>query len=257
MNEKICAGAYGFSGKTYIIVGATSGIGKSVAVQLAANGANVALMARTEARLLEVRNTVAPGNHEVFPLDATNLAMVEHAVGDIKNKYGAVDGMVWCVGTGKTGRLRDLTIEDMRTSFDGSFFAFLEMTKNLVRGKPRAYPLRIVAISSLASSEFQKYLTLYSASKAALEAAIRCLASELGPRNVRINAIRPAFVDTPRLAGLNDVTGNVEETLKNNGYQPLGLIPPDDVAKTVLFMLAETSSFINGVSWDINGGAAC
>lgn len=257
MNENICADGKGFSGKSYIIVGATSGIGKSVAECLAAQGANTALMARTEVSLKEARESLACGNHEIFPLDAANPAMVKHAVADVKNKYGAIDGMVWCVSTGKTGRLRDLSIEDMHNSFDGSFFSFLEMVKCLVHGKPKAFPLRIVAISSLASAEFQKYLTLYSASKAALEAAIRCLAQELGPRNVRINAIRPAFVDTPRLAALNEVTGNVEKTLKNNGYQPLGLIPPNDVAQMVLFMLGESSSFINGVSWDINGGAPC
>ena len=114
-----------------------------------------------------------------------------------------------------------------------------------------------MAISSLASTEFQKYLTLYAASKAALEASVRCLAAELGPRNARVNAVRPAFVDTPRLAGLNEITGSVEESLKSSGYQPLGLVTPEEVAKVVLFLLGDAAQHINGVSWAVNGGAAC
>ena len=245
------------AGKTFIVTGATSGIGKSVARLLAECGANVVLMARTEAALQEVKAALAPGVHETAPLDAAQPDTVAPLVDALKQRLGNIDGLVWCVGLGRTGRLRDLTISDMFEAMNGSCFAFLEMVKALMKGKPKQQPLRIVAISSLASTEFQKYLTLYAASKAALEASVRCLAAELGPRNVRINAIRPAFVDTPRLAGLNEITGSVEESLKSSGYQPLGLITPDEAAKVVLFLLGEAAEHINGVSWAVNGGAAC
>ncbi|MBD5625939.1 MAG: SDR family oxidoreductase [Desulfovibrio sp.] len=245
------------AGKTFLVAGATSGIGKSVAQLLADAGAHVVLMARTEQALQDVKATLAPATHEAVPFDATQLETVGPLVEELKQRLGVIDGLVWCVGLGRTGRLRDLEIADMFQAMNGSCFAFLEMVKALMKGKPKQQPLRIVAISSLASTEFQKYLTLYAASKAALEASVRCLAAELGPRNVRINAVRPAFVDTPRLAGLNEVTGSIEESLKSSGYQPLGLITPDEVAKVVLFLLGEASEHINGVSWAVNGGAAC
>ncbi|MDE7372416.1 MAG: SDR family oxidoreductase, partial [Desulfovibrio sp.] len=219
------------AGKTFLVAGATSGIGKSVAQMLAAYGAHVVLMARTEQALQEVKAGLAPGRHEAVPFDATQLETAAPLVEALKQRLGVIDGLVWCVGLGRTGRLRDLEIADMFQAMNGSCFAFLEMVKALMKGKPKQQPLRIVAISSLASTEFQKYLTLYAAAKAALEASVRCLAAELGPRNVRINAVRPAFVDTPRLAGLNEVTGSGEESLKSSGYQPLGLITPDEVAK--------------------------
>lgn len=245
------------AGKTFIVTGATSGIGKSVARLLAAGGANVVLMARTAGALEDVKAALAPGGHEAVPFDAEKLETVEPLVGELKQRLGAINGLVWCVGLGRTGRLRDLQVADMYQAMNGSCFAFLLTVKALMKGKPRQQPLRVVAISSLASAEFQKYLTLYAASKAALEATVRCLAAELGPRNVRINAIRPAFVDTPRLAGLNEVTGSVEESLKSSGYQPLGLITPDEVAKVALFLLGDAAEHINGVSWAVNGGAPC
>lgn len=246
-----------FENRNYIVVGATSGIGKSVSEMLAESGANVALMARTEGALQKVIDSLPPRRHMAFPCDVISLNGIEPVVGAIKNQYERIDGLVWCVGLGKTGRLRDLKIDDMFHAFGGGLFAFLEMVKNLMRGKPKTQAMRIVAISSLASSEFQKYLTLYAASKAALEASIRCLAAELGPRNTRINAVRPAFVDTPRLSGLNEITGSVEASLKKSGYQPLGLIDAGDVARVVIFLLSDAASHINGVSWSINGGAAC
>lgn len=245
------------AGKTFLVAGATSGIGKSSAHMLADLGAHVVLMARTEEALQEVKAGLAPGRHEAVPFDATKLETVGPVVEGLKQRFGVIDGLVWCVGLGRTGRLRDLETADMFQAMSGSCFAFLEMVKALMKGKPKQQPLRIVAISSLASTEFQKYLTLYAASKAALEASVRCLAAELGPRNVRINAVRPAFVDTPRLAGLNEITGSIEDSLKSSGYQPLGLITPDEVAKVVLFLLGDASRHLNGVSWAVNGGATC
>lgn len=246
-----------FENRNYLVVGATSGIGRCVCEMLADCLANVILVARTEESLQNTRKTLSAGHHEVISCDVSCLKNINPVMERIKEQYGKIDGLVWCVGLGKTGRLRDLKIDDMFQAFSGSCFAFLETVKSLMLGKPKAQALRIVAISSLASLEFQKYLTLYSASKAALEASIRCLAAELGPRNTRINAIRPAFVDTPRLSGLNEITGNVEDSLKKSGYQPLGLIDAADVAKIALFLLSDAASHINGVSWAINGGAAC
>ena len=246
-----------FENRNYLVVGATSGIGKSVCTMLADCNANVILLARTDETLQNMKDSLPPGHHAAIPCDVTSLNNIEPAVEKIKGQYQRIDGLVWCVGLGKTGRLRDLKIDDMIQAFGGSCFAFLETVKILMSGKPKTQSLRIVAISSLASSEFQKYLTLYAASKAALEASIRCLAAELGSRNTRINAIRPAFVDTPRLYGLNEITGNVEASLIKSGYQPLGLIDAADVAKVTLFLLSDSASHINGVSLAINVVASC
>ncbi len=246
-----------FSGKTYLVVGATSGIGKSVSSLLAEKGAAVVLIARHEEQLVHVQSTLTAGNHMVLPCDVADIEHLASHVDKAKGAYTVIDGMVFCVGAGQSTRLRDITFGDMRYLMQANCFSFLELVKNLTKNKPKMQPLRIVAISSLASTEFAKYLTLYAASKAALEASIRCLATEFGGRNVRINAIRPAFVDTPRLQHLNDITGNVEERLKENGYQPLGLISPADVAGMALYLLGDAASSFNGVCLPLNGGAAC
>ncbi len=246
-----------FSKKNYLVIGATSGIGKSVSSLLAAEGANIILMARSEKNLAHVKAGLSPGKHTIIPYDVADIENISSLIDEIKSEYHIINGMIFCVGCGHSSRLRDISLIDMQFTMQANCFSFIEFVRKLVSVKNKTQSLRIVAISSLASTEFKKYLTMYAASKAALEASIRCLATELGRKNIRINAIRPAFVDTPRLEQLDDITGSVEKRLKENGYQPLGLIPPDDVAAMVLYLLSDTASSINGVCISINGGASC
>ena len=119
--------------------------------------------------------------------------------------------------------------------------------------------MHIVAISSLASVSSDRYFTPYSASKAAMDAAVRCLARELVTRNVTINSIRPAIVDVERMrAALDDITdGGLNQQIIDNGFQPLGLIPPKDIAKATAYFLSDAAKYITGTSMFFNGGAAC
>lgn len=249
-----------FSGTTHLVAGATSGIGWSVAQRLAAAGSGVILLARDGQRLEEALGGLParPGvTHRALACDVCDAGGLDAAMRRLMDACGRIDGMVYCVGEARTARLRDLGRGDMERAFAASVFGFLDLVRALMRGKPRGQALRIVAVSSLASGEFRKYLTLYASAKAALEAAVRCLAQELGGRNTRVNAIRPAFVDTPRLKGLEDVAGNLEERLRLSGYQPLGLIDPGDVAGLALWLLGDAATALNGVCIPINGGAAC
>lgn len=242
-----------FSGKTYWIIGASSGIGRTLAICLQDAGARLIATARDKDRLA----LLGQDNIMSLPGDMLNSGDPARLYNELSQLGIYPDGMIYCVGLGNKMRLRQITLEAMQEAMMGNCFAFVELTRLLAAGKRKDAPLRIVAISSLASMEFQKYLTLYAMGKAALEASVRCLATELGSKNIRINSIRPAFVDTPRLLGLNAVTDDIEIELKRNGYQPLGLIPAEAIASMAMFLLGDSGSWLNGVNLPVNAGAQC
>lgn len=246
-----------FQGKNYIVVGASSGIGLAVSQKLAKNGANVVLMARRSAELQKALNMLSPGNHRAILFDAGVIGDINDVVTKIYDDCATIAGLVYCVGNGDIAKLRDNAFDRLHAIMLTNFYGFMEFVRILMMKKPKKEPCSIVAISSLASTVPEKYFTSYSASKAALEAAIRCLALELAAKNTTIKAIKPAVVKTPRLDYLNEITGDIETKIKQNNFQPLGLIPPEDVAELAIFLLGDFARYIDGVSIPINGGAAC
>lgn len=243
---------------TYLLPGASSGIGLCAARKLAQTGANVVILARN-AEKLEAAVAALPGEglHEGIVFDVANIVSIDDLVRSLREKYGKIDGMIYCVGNGDIARLRDLSFERLHAVMLDNFYAFIQFTRSLSSQKPKKEPLAIVAISSLASSSPEKYFTAYSASKAALEASIGCLALELCGRNARINAVKPGVVRTERLDYLNETTGDIEAKIKEKGFQPMGLIPPEDVADLAIYLLSPQGAFINGASLPVNGGASC
>ena len=135
--------------------------------------------------------------------------------------------------------MRDLSYERLHAIMLTNFYAFIEFVRSLTQKKPKKQCMSIVGISSLASIAPEKYFTIYAASKAAMETAVRCLALELAIKNTTINTIRPGVVATSRLAHLNEFTGDIGTKIKESGFQPLGLIPPEDVADMTLYLLSE------------------
>lgn len=242
-----------FAGKTYWIIGASAGIGYALACKLSEAGARIIATARNSERL----ESLKANNIICLPGDMLAINDPARLCSELAQMAVFPDGMIYCVGLGNKMRLHQISLSAMQEAMLGNCFAFVELTRLLASSKRKDAFLKIVAISSLASTEFQKYLTLYAMGKAALEASIRCLASELGSKNVRINSIRPAFVDTPRLTGLKAVTDDIEVELKRNGYQPLGLIPADAVALMAMFLLGDSGSWLNGVNLPVNAGAQC
>ena len=243
--------------KTYAVVGASSGIGAKVAMELAEQGANTILIARRQDKLSEVRDSLKDGRHSIYSFDVSNIDAIESLCATLKEQSGPLDGMAYCAGQGGRYRLRDSTHEVFHSLMLVNFYGFMEFTRCLVKNKPQKAPMRIIGISSLASTTHQKYFSAYAASKAAMEAAVRSLATELVSKNVRINTLRPAFVRTAILEAVDDVLGGFEESIVKSGYQPLGLIDPDEVAKMVAFLLSDAPISITGAAIPINGGAQC
>lgn len=246
------------AGRTYLLPGASSGIGLCAARKLAAQDANVILLARDGTKLEEARRQLTgKGRHECIAFDVANTGAIAGLAQSLREGFGRIDAMIYCVGNGDIARLRDLDFGRLHAVMLTNFYGFMEFTRALSAQKSKKERLAVVAVSSLGSTSPEKYFTAYSASKAAMEAAVRCLALELCGRNTTINAIKPGVVRTERLDYLNETTGDIEKKIKESGFQPMGLIPPEDVADLALYLTSDKAAYINGACVPINGGAAC
>lgn len=243
--------------KVILVTGASSGIGRATCHELARQGASVILLARGELGLLETMSAMPEGKCLPLVADLQNLGAILSKLEQAHGWQGHIDGCVHCAGIGGRARLRDTTPEFMAARMQINCFAFVELARCLVRLKKKAQPLRLAVISSFASLGHDRYYVAYSASKAAVEAAAKTLAVELASRNTCVNIIRPAFVNTPMISGDSDPLGDFAQRLAESGYQPLGLIPPEEVAQMAAYLMGPASAYISGSTFPINAGTPC
>lgn len=244
-----------FTGKKFIIVGASSGIGRQTAITLASLGAQLILIARREEQLRDTVAVLEGSGHGFFAADISKLDEIDSLFKRIKEEYGSIDGLVYCAGTNTTLPLLQLKPEKMKATFDVNFFAFVETVRQVTRRGRFNEGMRIVAVSSNAAIRGDKAHTAYSASKAAMNAAIRCLAKELADKGICINAVSPAVVNTEIYKQYTENSGGIsesEKTLLERQY--LGLIEPGDVANTIAFLLSPGARIITGITMPVDGG---
>lgn len=242
--------------KTYLVTGASSGIGRATCIELSQD-ANVILLARNTERLQETLSAMTPGNHMIIQGDISQIETIQSYVEQAYAKYGTLDGFVHCAGIGGRARLSQTNYAHIHTIMILNYYSFIEFVRCLMKSKKKDHLFHILAMSSQAAISNEKYFVAYAASKAALEASIRSLSTELLRKNATINAIRAAFVATPMVIGMEDVTDDFEKTIKENGFQPMGLIPPNSVAEVIKSLLGDTFKFTTGMIIPINAGAIC
>lgn len=243
--------------KTILVTGASSGIGRASCRELAARGASVILLARNETGMRETMS--AMGEEQCLPLvaDLRDLAALPNILQQAWDWRGHIDGCVYCAGMGGRARLRDTSAAFMAELMLVNCFAFVETIRVLAKLKKKAQPLHVAAMSSFAALGRDKYFVAYAASKAALEAAAKTLAVELSSKNTLINIIRAAFVNTPMISGAADPLGDFPERLEESGYQPLGLIQPEEVAQMAAYLMSPAAAHISGAIFPINAGVPC
>lgn len=244
-------------GRLYLVTGASSGVGRAVCKALAHSGAHVVLSGRSMERLEETLTYMTGSGHHIKPHDLTLTDDIEAWARDITISYGALDGIAYCAGVGARWPLRDTPTSMLHHTMLVNFYAFVECVRWFTRLKERKKPMRIVAMSSLASETNVKSYTPYAASKAALEAAVRVMGTELLPHNVGICTVKAGFIDTPMLDVAKEMKGDLDVHFKKTGYQPMGLIAPTSVAEMIVFLLSDAAHYITGVQVPLNGGALC
>jgi 2-dehydro-3-deoxy-L-rhamnonate dehydrogenase (NAD+) len=234
----------GFDGRVAVVTGGSSGIGAAVCARLIAEGARVAS--------LDLAASTAEG---VLALtgDVSSSGDVESAVARAESELGPLDVLVCCAGiTGGSLRTVDVSDDEWRRVFainsDGVFFCNRAVVAGMVE---RGYG-RIVNLASIAGKEGNPMAAAYSASKAAVIAMTKAIGKDLAGTGVLVNAIAPAVIETPILAGISEehISYMVEKI-------PMGRLGrAEEVAALVCWLASEECSFSTGATYDISGGRA-
>lgn len=240
---------FSLEGKTILITGASSGIGRETALACARMGANVVITGRNADRLGETFDQLESANKTHFLADMTVSEDVQSLVASLP----PLDGAVLCAGNSITLPLQFGTREKFDDMFDVNFFAPIELLRLIYKKKVLQKGASVVLIASIGGTHsFMPGNGVYGASKAALNSVMKYAAREYASRKVRVNSICPGMVDTP-LIHRGAIT---EEQLAEDAKRyPLGRYGhPEDIANGALYLLSDASSWLTGHDLVIDGG---
>lgn len=246
-----------FAGKSFLISGASSGIGAHIALSLNALGARVLALGRDKARL-ESKRELAPHKELFIPIikDISEIAGLDSFSLNLAREYGSLDGAVLSAGLQQIAPISSaLSVENARTIFDVNYFGNLQLLKGLLDRRAKSVQgASFVWISSNASVKAQKGISNYAASKAAINAAVRSIALEIAPK-YRINAISPGFTKTEMIEKWSAIYDSAYIESMDKAY-PLGIGSVEDISPLVSFLLSPGARWITGQNIVLDGGGS-
>lgn len=244
MNES----PFSLVGKTILITGASSGIGRAAAVACSQQGGTLIITGRNEGRLQQTLDLLSGEGHLSVKCDLTK----ESDIALLADHIEKLDGIVYCAGTQQTCITKMLNKEVVQNLMDTNYLSTALLNAALLSGKKINKGASIVLVTSAAAAHVSEIgNAAYSASKGALSAFGRVLATELSPRKIRVNMVAPAMVKTAIMEKF-DVTE--EEFIENEKLYPLGYGEPEDVANAIVFLLSEAARWITGTELLLDGG---
>jgi 3-oxoacyl-[acyl-carrier protein] reductase len=240
------------SDKTAIVTGASRGIGKAIALRLAAAGAKVACVARSADKLQETADAIAAagGTAEVHPCDVTDSAAVSKLVEDLAEKWGGIDIVVNNAGITKDTLIPRMEDEMWDTVIATNLRSVFLFTRSASLVMMRKRSGRIINISSVSGLMGNAGQSNYSASKAGVIGFTRTVAQELASRKVTVNAICPGFIASEMTAAMG---ATLDEFVKTR-IPSKRLGEAEEVADAVLYLASDSAAYITGEVITIDGG---
>jgi 3-oxoacyl-[acyl-carrier protein] reductase len=240
------------SGRIALVTGASQGIGRACARELARAGATVALAARNEAKLAEVAAEIAAagGTAGAFALDVASEESIKNGAKAVLDRFGKVEILVNNAGITRDDLMMRMKRADwddvLTTNLTGTFL----LTQALLRQMMKNRWGRIINIASVVGRTGQEGQVNYAASKAGLIGFTRSLAREVASRGITVNAVAPGYIETPMTAVLDEkLRAKMVEQI------PLGRPGTDtEIAHSVAFLASEKAAYITGHVLDVNGG---
>lgn len=243
------------TGMHVLVIGASSGIGKETARTLSKVGARLTLIARREDKLKEVIAGLEGNGHSYFCADISVVDSIDTLFKKIIEKNGTLDGLVYTAGISLSLPLQMFRPEKLQTIFDINFFAFVECVRQATKKGRYNSGMRIVGVSSIASIKGDKTHLGYCASKAAMDAAVRCIAKEIAVKGICINTVAPGLTATSMFEKFSSNIGEDSNSMKELlERQYLGIINPVKVAEVITFLISPAAEFITGITLPIDGG---
>lgn len=238
---------FSLKGKKILITGASSGIGRAIAVECSKAGANIVLTARNMQRLQETFELMASGEHVICPADMMKEDDVVNLAKSIDDK---LDGVVLCAGVNDKLIVKMISNTDIDKMVSTNFTGPVRLIQSLLKGKKINKYCSIVFMSSVSAFYPSVSNALYASTKAAINQFSKVLALEVLSLKARVNCIEPAFVETDLI---NKYPAEVLEEIRNN--YPLGrFAKPEEIAYAAIYFLSDASQLVTGTSLVIDGG---
>jgi len=240
------------TGQVALVTGASRGLGKAIATALAAQGASIAAVARSEEALKDTLEAVraAGGTAEPFPVDVADSAAVDAVVEKVSARFGRIDLLVNNAGVTRDGLLARMKSEDWDTVINTNLKGAFNFTRQVGRIMVKQRSGRIVNISSVIGLMGNAGQANYAASKAGLIGFSKSVAKEFASRGITCNVVCPGFIET-------DMTKDLSEELKKKLLERIPLQrlgQPGDVAGVVEFLCSPAASYITGQILTVDGG---
>lgn len=242
-----------FKYKVGIITGAASGLGRSIAIKLAARGASLALFDQDTEKLKETQASIS-GETEIYTVDITNEPMVKDAIGQVAERFGRIDLLINSAGiTGRTNiKSHEVVSEDLVKVFNVNFMGSFHTSKYVLPVMLRQNYGRILHIASIAGKEGNAGMLAYSASKAAVIGMTKVQGKEYATTGITVNALAPAVIRTALVEAMPEE--QVRYMTDKIPMKRCGTL--EEASDHAVFIVSEQSSFTTGFTFDLSGGRA-
>jgi len=243
---------FSLEGRTVLVTGASSGIGRQASISIAAMGGVVVATGRDRERLQATVEMLGGGNHQAIAADLTSSE--ERAA--LCKALPPLHGVLHCAGITKHVPFTFLSEAFLRDIMTINYEAPIVLTQMLLKGKQIQPGGSIVFVASTAGLFGAKALAAYAGTKGALIASMRVIALEMAARRIRANCLAPAMVETP-MATQTEESVSSESMAEHRLLYPLGFGKPEDVANAAIFLLSDASRWITGTTLILDGGYTC
>lgn len=242
---------FSYEGKNFVVVGASSGIGKQIALELAQAGANVLCLARRVELMEQLKEN--QGNGKIIPafVDVTTAKPAEwdSLIKSFVGEYGKINGGIYTAGVGGLTAFRNWNEDFAQLTMNTSYWGMLRFLQSASKKRFAVDGSSYVVFSSIAAHHGEQGQLIYASAKAAVQSAVNVIAKEISPNKHRINSISPGWVNTSMNA---DDEFEVYERRKNMFW--LGEGSTEKVSGMVLFLLSSRADWITGIDIIIDGG---
>ena len=243
---------FSLEGKTILVTGASSGIGRQCAIDCSKMGAKVIAVGRDHERLVSVVDEMGDSGFS-YSFDLNNLDGIKDLISDIVDNFGKLDGFIHAAGIEVTNPVKLSKPEDFESLYKVNCLSAFEIVKNLCGIKTFNKGGSIVLISSISGVIARKGLCAYAASKGALMSAARVMALEMASREVRVNTISPGTILTPMMQKALDAMNEDDRRKRIDGF-PLGLGKTSDISNACIYLLSDASRWVTGQNLIVDGG---
>lgn len=235
--------------KTILVTGASSGIGKAIAIECSKLGAIIVLTGRNKKALGETKKDLTGNEHLIIKADLTN----EKELDNLANQLPQLDGFVSNAGMAKMLPVQFFSQEALNEVFNINCFSSMLLIKQLIKKKKLKKNSSVVFTASIAG--YSNYIPtngIYGSAKSALSTYMKYAALELAPKGIRCNAVHPGMVNTPLIDNRMLTEEDKTNDLKRYPLQRYG--NPEDVAYAVIYLLSDAASWVTGSNIIIDGG---